>query len=104
MLGQFLLPATVCMAMLAAMATAQANPPAASELNLPYGPVTRLASPDGSRTLYGVPYQRGINDGPQLWIEDTRTHQRRLLFDIAGTLSAVWCRDGSAFSVNDRYA
>jgi len=95
----------LCIAIISALATAQesrtADPP---ELRLPYGPVTRLASPDGFRILYGVPYQSGINDGPQLWIEDTRTHQRNMLLSVGGTLSAVWSPDGSAFSVQDHFA
>lgn len=95
----------VGIAIVVALATAQQIRPATlPELHLPYGPVTRLASPDGSRILYGVPYQSGINDGPQLWIEDTRTHQRNMLLSIGSTLSAVWSPDGSAFSVEDRFA
>jgi hypothetical protein len=93
------------MAMIAALAIAQENRPTAfPELSLPYGPVTRLVSPDGSRILYGVPYQSGLNDGPQLWIEDTRTHQRTMVLRIGGTLYAVWSPDGSAFSVQDHWA
>jgi hypothetical protein len=102
--GQLFRPASIWIAMIAALASAQENRPNLSELNLPYGPVTRLASPDGSRILFGMPYQNGVNDGPQLWIEDTRTHQRKMLLSINGTLSAVWSADGSAFSVQDHCA
>src|SRR5712692_5663613 len=103
--GQLLWRSTACITIIAALATAQENRPTTlPELHLPYGPVTRLASPDGSRILYGVPYQSGINDGPQMWIEDRRTHQRNMLLSIGGTLSAVWSPDGSAFSVQDRFA
>ena len=90
--------------MMAGLASAQGSRPPLSELKLPYGPVTRLASPDGSHILYGVPYQSGVNDGPQLWIEDTRTRQRQMVLSIGGTLSAVWSADGSAFSVQDHWA
>ncbi len=76
----------------------------AQELYIPGGQVKRLASPDGSKILYGVPYQKGSNSGPQLWIEDTRTHRRTKLFDVGGTLSAVWSGDSSAFYVNDHWA
>jgi hypothetical protein len=76
----------------------------AQELYIPGGSVTRLASPDGSKVLYSVPYQKSSNSGPQLWIEDSRTHRRTKLFDIGGTLSAVWSADGSAFYVNDHWA
>ena len=73
----------------------------AQELDLPWGSSKRLASPDGSKILYGVPYQKGRNDSPQLWIEDTRTRRRTKLFDIPSTLSAGWSADGAAFYVND---
>jgi len=76
----------------------------AQELGLPNGLITRVASPDGAHILYGAPYQSGINDGPQLWIEDTRTHHRQMLLSIGSTLSARWSFDGSAFSVTDHWA
>ncbi len=72
----------------------------AQELYLPLGPVTQLASPDG----YGILYGEKSNSGLQLWIEDERTRRRTKLFDVGGTLSAVWCADGSAFYVNDHWA
>ena len=62
--------------------------------------MTRLASPDGAFILY----ERTRDYGPQLWIEDTRTHHRTKLFDISGTLSAAWSADGSAFYVNNHWA
>jgi hypothetical protein len=102
--GQLLRSAPVWIAMIVGFASAQESRPPLSEMKLSYGPVTRLASPDGSHILYGVPYQSGVNDGPQLWIEDTRTHQRQMLLSIGATLSAVWSADGSAFSVQDRWA
>jgi len=80
-----------CLA-LVCLATVLAN---AQELNLPGGPVTRLASPDSSKILYG---------GAQLWIQDVRTQRRTKLLDIGSTLSAAWSEDGSAFYVNDRRA
>jgi hypothetical protein len=76
----------------------------AQELYLPHGPVTRLPSPDGRRILYGVPYRKDVNQGPELWIEDTRTGRRRMLVGVGGTLSAQWSADGSAFFVNDHWA
>ena len=57
----------------------------ASARQLDFGPLgsnERLASPDGSKILYGVPHDKSRNAPPQLWIEDTRTHQRTKLFDI----------------------
>src|ERR1017187_363868 len=89
----------VCLAMIAGLAAAQENRTITlKELCLPSGPVTRLSSPDGSRILYGVPYQSGTNDGPRLWIEDTRTHQRKIWLGCGATLSAVWFPVGPSFS------
>src|SRR5690242_13767004 len=86
-----------CLILVAALAVAQETRPAI--LQLPHGAVTRLVSPDGTRVLYGVPYQGGINDQPQLWIENLRTNQRKMVLAIRSTLSAIWSPDGSAFSV-----
>jgi hypothetical protein len=86
---------------LLSFATVLAN---AQELYLPQGPVTRLVSPNGSKILYGVSYQKSSSGGPQLWVEDERTRHQTKLFDVGGTLSAVWCADGSAFYVNDHWA
>lgn len=95
----WLAPVVVCAAICVPTAVlAQENP--TPTLELPWGPVTRLASPDGSRILFGVPYQKGVNNGPQLWFEDTRTKQRQMLMSIGGTLSAFWSPDGTAFVVN----
>jgi dipeptidyl aminopeptidase/acylaminoacyl peptidase len=75
-----------------------------SKLALPYGPVKKLASPDGSRILYGVETTGSIRQTPELWIEDTRNgHQTRLL-SISGTLEAEWSPNSSAFAVNDHRA
>jgi hypothetical protein len=76
----------------------------AQTLDLPWGPVKRLASPDGSKILYGVPYQEGRNEGPSLWMEDEGTRGRTKLFDIGSTLTAAWSPDGSAFYVNNHWA
>ena len=67
----------------------------AQELGLPHGAVTRLTSPDGAYTLYGV-----VDSEPQLWIENTRTQFRRKLLDVPGTLSARWSPDSRAFTVS----
>lgn len=77
-----------------ALAAVLAN---ARVLDLPWGPVKRLPSPDGTFVLFE---KTGVND-PQLWIEDTRTHRRTKLFDIASTLTAGWSADSAAFYVND---
>jgi hypothetical protein len=80
-----------------ALAAVLAN---ARVLDLPWGPMKRLPSPDGTFVLYG---KTGVNT-PQLWIENTRTHRRTKLFDIAGTLKAGWSADSAAFYVNDHSA
>jgi hypothetical protein len=79
----------------------QVNGQPAAALDLPFGPITRLASPDGSLILYGVPFQKGGNEGPQLWLEDARTHQRQKLLDISDGVSAGWSPDGTEFYVQD---
>ena len=79
----------------------QVNGQPAAVLNLPFGPVTRLASPDGSLILYSVPFQKGVNKGPQLWLEDGRTHQRQKLLDISDGVSAGWSPDGMKFYLQD---
>jgi hypothetical protein len=83
-------------------ATLAQTPP--KKLELPWGPVTRLASPKGGAVLYGVPYQAGVNTSPQLWIEQGRTRESKKLLDIPGTLSAAWSPDGKAFLVLDHEA
>ena len=79
----------------------QANGQPPKVLDLPFGSITRLASPDGSLILYGVPFQKGVNEGPQLWLEDARTHQRQKLLDISDGVSAGWSPDGTKFYVQD---
>ena len=79
----------------------QANGRPAAVLDLPFGSITRLLSPDGSLILYGVPFQKRVNEGPQLWLEDARTHQRQKLLDISDGVSAGWSPDGTKFYLQD---
>ncbi len=82
----------------------------AQEIDLPWGPVKRVASPDGALILYASSgyassgYANSIGQNPQLWIEEVHTHRRTKLLDIGGTLNAVWSSDGRAFYVNNRWA
>ena len=85
----------------ASLFLSQASGQPVSVLNLPFGPITRLASPDGSLILYGVPFQKGLNEGPQLWLEDARTGQRQKLLDISDGVAAGWSPDGTKFYVLD---
>ena len=85
----------------ASLVLGQANGQPPKVLDLPFGSITRLASPNGSLILYGVPFQKGVNEGPQLWLEDGRTHQRQKLLDISDGVSAGWSPDGTKFYVQD---
>jgi WD40 repeat protein len=67
-------------------------------LKLPYGPAHPLVSPDGAYALFGS------GDGrSQLWLEDTRTHERKMVFEVTlQTLTLAWSPDSTAFIANDR--
>jgi hypothetical protein len=72
---------------------------AAVALTAPYGPTHPLVSPNGAYSLFG------IDQPAQLWLEDTRTHQRRLVFEVTvQTLTLEWAPDSKAFLANDRWA
>jgi hypothetical protein len=83
---------------------APAEPAKPQTLNLPYGPVTRLASPDGARVLFGEPVQGGVRTGPQLWIEDIATHRKTPVLSLGGTMNAAWSPDARVFAVADHFA
>ena len=70
------------------------------KLELPFGPIKRLASPDGSRVLYGAGTSSSGRP-TELWLEDSRSGQRQKILDVARTLSAGWSPDGSFFFVQD---
>ncbi len=70
-------------------------------INLPQGPVTRLASPDGKWTLvFECP-----NDCAErkLWIEASSSHTRRLVKEYDRSLGISWAPDSHSFFVNDEY-
>ena len=68
-------------------------------LEPPFGPEHALASPDGAYSLFGSA------TAPQLWLEDTPTHRRRLVFEVTlQTLTLAWSPDSAAFIANDRWA
>ena len=63
----------------------------------PFGPANHLVSPDRAYALFG-------NDKEaRLWLEDTRTRQHRMVFEVTvQTLSLAWSPDSAAFIANDR--
>jgi hypothetical protein len=67
-------------------------------LKMPYGEANPLLSPDGVYALFG-------SDAAlyQLWIEDRRTHERRMVLRATlQTLTLAWSPDSTAFVANDR--
>jgi hypothetical protein len=70
-------------------------------LKPPFGPENQLVSPNGSYALFGV--QSPINVENALWLEDRRTHERKMVFSVTvQTLSLAWSPDSAAFIANDR--
>jgi hypothetical protein len=70
-------------------------------LKAPFGPANPLVSPDGAYALFGV--QSIVNAENALWLEDRRTHLRRLVFRATvQTLTLAWSPDSAAFFANDR--
>lgn len=65
---------------------------------------TRLVSPDTRYVLYGVPFQEGVNDSPQLWLQESSSDRKQLLMKLSRTLSAQWAPDSSAFSINNEFS
>jgi hypothetical protein len=86
----------VCLIAVIAVWQLQGQQPSAP-LQRPYGPANLLVSPDGAHALFG-------NDrAAQLFLEDTRTHQRvEVIKATIQTLTLAWSPDSAAFIVNDR--
>jgi hypothetical protein len=87
---------TACL--IAVMAVSQvAGQQRSAPLRPPFGPANHLVSPDGAYALFGS------DNASQLWLEDTRTHQRRMVFEVTvRTLTLAWSPDSAAFIANDR--
>jgi hypothetical protein len=67
-------------------------------LKMPYGEANPLISPDGAFALFG-------SDAAsyQLWLEDRRTHERKMVLRATlQTLTLAWSPDSAAFITNDR--
>jgi hypothetical protein len=66
-------------------------------LEAPFGPANQLVSPDRAYALFGS------DSAPQLWLEDRRTGQRKMVLRATvQTLSLAWSPDSTAFIANDR--
>jgi len=66
-------------------------------LRPPFGPANPIISPNGGFALFGD------DKDAELWLEDTRSHQRKSIVKITvQTLSLAWSPDSTAFVVNDR--
>ncbi len=75
--------------------------PQAAYLTAPFGAANPLVSPDGAYHLFGE--QSSVAERNVLWLEDRRTHGRRLvLHATVQTLTLAWSPDSAAFIVNDR--
>jgi hypothetical protein len=73
--------------------------PRSAPLQPPFGPAHRLVSPDGAYALFGG------GEAAQLWLEETRTHRRKMVFEVTiQTLTLAWSPDSAAFIANDRAA
>jgi len=80
-----------------------AGQPRAVSLQAPYGPEHQLVSPNGVYSLFGI--QSPINAENALWLEDRKTHQRKIVFPVTvQTLTVAWAPDSAAFLANDRAA
>jgi hypothetical protein len=70
-------------------------------LKPPFGPENPLVSPNGAYALYGI--QSVVNAENALWLEDRRTHSRKMVFGVTvQTLTLAWSPDSAAFIANDR--
>jgi hypothetical protein len=70
-------------------------------LKPPFGPENQLVSPNGAYALFGI--QSPIGPDNALWLEDRRTHERKMVFSVTvQTLTLGWSPDSTAFIANDR--
>jgi hypothetical protein len=93
--------------------SAQISKPAdKSRLELPFGPLTRLPSPDGSYVLVGETRKTSLPEGctecfdvsTKLFLDNRLTGARDLVLDITGSALAGWSSNGRSFYVQDRMA
>ena len=89
--------ATLCFAVIVLSA---ATAPAV--LDWPHGRTSRLPSPDGRHIVYGESYQRGVREGPELWLGHRGRSERKRLLQLGGTAGAFWFPDSRNFVVIDR--
>jgi len=89
---------TVCLIAVIAVSPV-AGQPRSAPLRPPFGLANQLVSPDGAYSLFGG------DKAPQLWLENKRTHERKIVFEVTvQTLTLAWSPDSAAFIANDRAA
>jgi hypothetical protein len=70
-------------------------------LKEPFGPENQLVSPNGAFGLFVIQSASGPENA--LWMEDRRTHERKMVISVTvQTLSLAWSPDSAAFIANDR--
>ena len=70
-------------------------------VSLPQSPLTRIPSPDRKWTLiFECPNNCATR---KLWIENSASHQRRLINTYERSLEVSWSPDGALLFVNDRF-
>jgi len=71
-------------------------------VTLPRGPVNRIPSPNGKRTLiFECPNNCSER---KLWIEESTSHMRRGVKEYDRSLSVSWAPDSRTFFVDDAFA
>jgi hypothetical protein len=81
-------------------------------LELPFGHVMSLSSPNGRYILVGTSKRielsrecaKCFSISSKLWFKDRLSHARKLILDVSSTASAGWSPDGGAFYVEDHIA
>jgi hypothetical protein len=85
------------------------SPGSTGRLELPFGHVMRLSSPNGRSILVGTSKRIDLSQecakcfsiSSKLWFEDSLSHARKLILDVSSTASAGWSPEGDAFYVED---
>ncbi len=86
---------------IAALAFASVSSTRGRRLELPFGPIKSLSSPDGSHLLYGAAVAASPGRSAELWLKEVKTGRPQKILDVTRTLSAGWSPDGSFFFVQN---